>query len=269
MRISDVKVDKVAKTSYDWIMNIHHVLTQLSLSDREANIYTTLLELGQSTPLQLAAQTGYKRTTIYLDLESMKRRGLVHISFSGRRVVYVPAEPEKILKKLRDQEQKFREVMPYLRNLQTGTAPKPQIRFFHGREAVERVWREETFLARENRYISNIARVETLFGSAMQAYARNIRRGIIKHSKELVMHTAEDIHYAHKHATKNREIRVMPIALSFDIDIEMWGHSVGLFSLDDRSLLVITSKKITASFLSLFQLAWMSAKKPEEFEKKG
>ena len=57
-------------------MQIEEVLTELNLTPREASVYTALLELGEGTPITLARKTGLKRTTIYLDLESLRQKQL-------------------------------------------------------------------------------------------------------------------------------------------------------------------------------------------------
>lgn len=237
-------------------MDIQETLTQLNLTEREAKIYTTLLELGSATPLVLANKTGLKRPTVYLDLESLKRRRLVSVGFLGKRVVYQPASPSRLLQQLQKQQNILEEALPFLLALENRKKTKPVIRYFEGIENVKRVWREETYRAKENCYISHVALLEKLFQDMLNEYNEKIRNGSIRKVREIVTSSPEDLRYAKKYRSSNRQIRIMPKEYQFSIDISLWENSVGLFSFENLSMLVITSPQIAKSFRTIFALAW-------------
>src|SRR5258705_13289394 len=77
-----------------------HILKQLiafGLSDKEAKIYLALLELELATVHEVAKQSGINRSSAYVVLESLKRKGFVGISEDKNVRQYVAASPETLL----------------------------------------------------------------------------------------------------------------------------------------------------------------------------
>lgn len=52
-------------------------LKKIGLSENEAEVYIALLELGSATAQEIAAKSGIKRTTIYVQIEALMKMGLV------------------------------------------------------------------------------------------------------------------------------------------------------------------------------------------------
>ncbi|MBI2984119.1 MAG: hypothetical protein HYY50_00635 [Candidatus Kerfeldbacteria bacterium] len=246
-------------------MDIHDALAQLSLTAREARIYTSLLELGRGTPLSLSKKTGLKRPTIYLDLESLRRKQLAGLAFEGKKTVYIPESPQKLFASAQQQEKVALEILPMLRALENRGGTKPQIRYYDRVEDISRVWMEATFHHPENRFISHIKNLTELYGDLLAAYEQQLRRGEIKQAWEIVTATPADIVYAKKYNSKNRRIRIMPPNMKYDIDISMWGQNIGLYSMAGRYLVVITDPSISQAFRSIFDLIWSISKEPRQF----
>ena len=53
------------------------VLENLGLSEKEAEIYLALLELGTGTVVEVAKKSGVKRPTAYLVLDELKKMGYI------------------------------------------------------------------------------------------------------------------------------------------------------------------------------------------------
>src|SRR6185436_1429888 len=73
------------------------------LGDKEILVYQTCLEHGFLNPTQIARLTGIKRTTIYLVVEELKRKGLLNEKIKGKKKI-VGAAPPETLRQLVDQE---------------------------------------------------------------------------------------------------------------------------------------------------------------------
>lgn len=239
-------------------MDIQSALTSLNFTEREAVLYTALLELGTATPLQLARKTGFKRPTVYLDLESLKRKKFVHITFAGKKQMYAPSSPSKLRDIVVEQERAVEQVLPLLQSLTAGSGVKPEIRYYEGLREVERVWFQETFNARESRYISNVQKLEQFSPNVLKVFdERHAQRKI--RTREIVMNTPYDRQYAKKFHVEQRQIRIMPQKLQFEFDVALWDKTVSLVSYVDRSVLVMTGNAISTSFRSLFEMAWLAS----------
>jgi sugar-specific transcriptional regulator TrmB len=84
--------------------NIIKKLNIIGLSKDEARIYIALLE-NVSTYLELARNTGISRSTVYRNIESLRLKGLVHVSVDesyGKNIA--PADPSVLENLLVDKE---------------------------------------------------------------------------------------------------------------------------------------------------------------------
>lgn len=244
-------------------MDVVESLTELGLTSREAKIYAALLEMGQASPLQLANKTGLKRPTVYLDLESLRRKKLAGLTFKGKKTVYAPDAPSRILQRIQQQERAAKELLPYLRALENKGGTKPQIRYYDDPKDIKRVWLDETYNATENLYISHYVETLNLFPE-LEAEANNrMKKGIIKVMREIHPYTPESIAFSNQKHLPGREFRIMPKGMTFDVDWSIWNDSVALYSNPNRYLLVITDKSLTQGFRAMFEAAWMVSSDPK------
>ncbi len=245
-------------------MNTKELLTELNLSEREAALYLALLENGQGTPTTLSQKTGLKRPTVYLDLESLRRKKLVGLSFKGKRTIYVPESPHRLRSGLDEQKKTLDVLLPALTALEK-KGDKPQVRFFDNRKDIYRMWTHEIWTYPENFYITHLNLLDKAFPQLVSDYERVIRSGSLKLVRELYTATPEDIVLAKKLQRENHHIRIMPKGTEFELDISIWKDGIALFSSKDVSMLVISGDAVVKSFMTLFRTIWASAKRPEEF----
>lgn len=248
-------------------MEIKEVLTQLNLSQREAAIYAELLGIEHASPAYLARRTGFKRSTIYLDLESLRQKKLVGLAFQGKRTVYAAESPTHILQSIREQEKTAISLLPYLQAMANRQKGKPQIRYYDDPKDIKRVWVEETFNAKENDYVSHYVDTLSEFSDLEAKYQAKIDDGTIQKNRELHPYTPESIKFALQHVKKNRPIRIMPTGMKFDVDISVWDDSVALYSHAGKYMLVIRDPAIAQSYRTLIDMAWKVSLMPQEAEK--
>ncbi|MFA6474432.1 MAG: helix-turn-helix domain-containing protein [Patescibacteria group bacterium] len=248
-------------------MDIQEALTELNLSPREAAIYTELLGIEHASPAFLARRTGFKRSTIYLDLESLRRKKLVGLAFAGKRTVYAAESPTHLLQSIKQQEKTAVALLPYLQAKANHQKGKPQIRYYDDPKDIKRVWVEETFNAKDNDYVSHYVDTLTEFADLEEKYQAKINDGTIQKNRELHPYTPESISFSLKHAKKNRPIRIMPAGMQFDVDISVWEDSVALYSQSGKYMLVIRDAAIAQSYHTLIDMAWQVSLTPQEAEK--
>jgi sugar-specific transcriptional regulator TrmB len=247
-------------------MQLEEALTQLHLNDREAKIYLALLELGQATPLQLAKKTGLKRPTVYLDLESLRRKRLAGLTPSGKKVTYAAEPPERLVRSAHDMQKVAQDVLPLLKAMENRGGSKPLVRLYTDPDDIRHVWLNETYNSAESTYMSNFSRTMKLYPDLGREYASRIKRGIIKTTRALVTDSAEDVAYAQSATNSTHPVRIMPKGVGSPTDIQLWGTNVGLYSIDQKYLLVISDPAISKSFRSQFEFAWKHSRDPKTFK---
>jgi sugar-specific transcriptional regulator TrmB len=244
-------------------MSLEESLTQLNLNDREAKIYTALLELGQATPLQLAKKTGLKRPTVYLDLESLRRKRLAGLAPSGKRLAYAAEPPERLVRGAHEMQKVAQDVLPLLKAIENRAGTKPLVRLYTDPDDIIHVWLNETYNSAESAYMSNFSRTMKLYPDLGREFVVRIKRGIIKNTRAIVTDSVEDIAYARAASNSTHPVRIMPKGLGSPTDIQLWGNHVGLFSIEQKYLLVISDPAISQAFRSNFELAWKYSRDPK------
>lgn len=248
-------------------MDIKEALRELRLTQREAEIYTELLGLEHASPASLARKTGLKRSTLYLDLESLRRKKLIGLSIRGKRTVYVAEPPTHLLTSIRQQEKTALELMPFLTALANRKAGKPQVRFYDDPKDIHRVWVNETFNAKRNDYIAHYAETLKEFADLEEKYQAKINDGTIQEIRELTPFTPEAVTIAVRHVTKKRPIRILPKGMRFDVDISLWDNKTAIYSNSGKYMLVIDDLAIAQSYRTLIDITWQASMTPQEAEK--
>jgi hypothetical protein len=119
-------------------------LKKLGFSEREAQVYLTLLKVGPSPASTLASRVGMKRVTVYNVLDALRERGIVTFGYSGKCRKYIPHGPECLLKDLEqeslDLEGKLMFAKKFVSNLKKdfkwGAIFGSEVVLFEGGEAI-------------------------------------------------------------------------------------------------------------------------------------
>lgn len=125
-------------------------LKKLGFSEKEAQVYLTLLKVGPSPASTLASRVGMKRVTAYNVLDSLKEKGLVSFRSSGRCRRYIPHDPEHLLRRLESQKAALKAKLEIAEKCVEGLhanrakdiLPKNKKAIFKGRENIIKVLHE-------------------------------------------------------------------------------------------------------------------------------
>ena len=84
-------------------------LEALDITPEESTIYLNAIETNASTVLEFAQNTAIPRTTVYLLVESLMKKGLLREEVVGKRKQYVPASPTELISLAKQKEALFKE----------------------------------------------------------------------------------------------------------------------------------------------------------------
>ncbi len=100
---------------------LEKLLEDFGLNKKETKIYLVCLGLGPSFAAHIARKTGLNRSTCYVVLESLIRKGLVTKSGAEKKFQFTAETPERLInliqnrqKKDKALEKKLTEVLPEL-----------------------------------------------------------------------------------------------------------------------------------------------------------
>ena len=111
-------------------------LKKLNLTEKEAKLYLTLLELGPSTPYRIAKKSQMKRPTAYVIAEELAEKGLIVRVTGEKQCTYIARSPESYVEEVEQRVKEARDILPELIAIQKKTSDKPNILYFEGTEGV-------------------------------------------------------------------------------------------------------------------------------------
>lgn len=247
-------------------------MIQLGLSKKEAEVYLTLLELGQSPASAISKKLQLKRTTVYSIISSLKERGFVGACGKKGLFCYAAMDPEVLLerynRKIQHEQRNFVNVSKSLSQLSTifrgRTLDCPEICLFEGLKGVKSVV-EDTLSAK--RVLMRYSSLHKTASRAIMSYLekcdqiRVYERGVFM--RVLVYGTERVRAYWQKYSADLVDVRwVDERFFAFDNEIFIYNDKVVIVSLKEEEMfgIFIKNKLVARTQKKIFELAWAGAK---------
>ena len=250
-------------------------LQEVGLSEKEARVYLSALELGKTTAEKLAKHAKVNRSTTYVQLDALMKMGLMSTHGENKKTFFAPESPDLLkrhLIKQRDdittRERDLGAVLPTLLAQYEGAGERPVVRFFPGKEGITAV-REEVLTAKTKQLyvVLSSENMRRIFSEKEIAdySARRTKLGV--HSTALYTNRSyfeKAMNEMDAH-TDHRLLLNSPLT----IDMRIFGDRIALFSLEGSLFaLAIESKQIASSMKMMFNVLWAGAEKPNGKKKK-
>jgi HTH-type transcriptional regulator, sugar sensing transcriptional regulator len=256
----------MANPSYNVI--IKHLM-EFGLSEKEAQIYLALLKLEIGTATEISETADINRSSTYVVLESLKKKGLISESEDKKVQRYVAITPEILLQgakekaqKAEDVKNKIGDIVPELKALHKDTKQKPKVRVFEGKQGLIAAF-EDTLESKE-KLIRVSSSVENLFNMLPDYFPEYVQRRNTLGIKMYSIHP--DGALAQKITASNPKIDkpllILPQKYQFPADICIYDDKISYLSTEKGgSAIVIESKEMAEVMKSIFDLAYEEAKR--------
>ncbi len=252
-------------------------LEQAGLKDKEAAVYTAVLELGGGYPSKIAEYAKLNRSTAYKILTDLAVKGLVNEVEKRNKIYYQAERPLKLLRyaegrarRAEDAIRKTRELLPEIEGLFSLSPQKPRIRFFEGYPEVLGV-HEDHLLTNEKYEMLAWANGKAIAAFLPDVFRRKylkkkMRLGIA--TRAIVPDTSQDRAYnknVYGSALRNiwPELRFVPAEKFFypcEITIyEKNKISILNFNKKNPVGVIIEDQTIHDMLVIIFELSWKSA----------
>lgn len=130
-------------------------LQELGFSEKEVEVYLALLEMGSAIASDIAKKTKLNRSTTYVILESLEKRGLISVTDRRGATLYNSTPPEQLIQYLEGMAKRYtslaadtKKLLPQLKSSRRESAPTPRVQLFEGSEGVKTVY-EDTLASLE------------------------------------------------------------------------------------------------------------------------
>ncbi|MFC1655322.1 TrmB family transcriptional regulator [Patescibacteria group bacterium] len=257
------------------------VLQQVGLNEKEISVYLALLELGSQPASVIGKKSDINRSSTYLILDSLIKRGFVNQYMRADVKYFTAADPQIIVKSIKKQESKLKKtrqnlktILPDLYGLASPLSVKPKVRFYEGEKGVIRAM-EDTLTSTET--LQSWDSLDAWFNSTevLQDYLVEYGKLRVEKHKIPLQALFIDSPLARKYIVKDYPVdkkkvgslldfKWIPKEISpFNIGLNIYNDKVTLVSLVKDELLgvIIESHEIYKVHKAMFELAWKAAKK--------
>jgi sugar-specific transcriptional regulator TrmB len=128
-----------------------NALTQIGLTQKQAIVYTALLELGEAKMLHIAKQAKLKRPTVYLVIDELIQLSLVSVIEKGKKKIYSAVHPNRITEILESRKQQYQELLPDLLARYGSIRGKPKVQMLEGMQGIKQAYQEAYALLKEGK----------------------------------------------------------------------------------------------------------------------
>lgn len=246
--------------------SVKNFLLDFGLTEKEITVYTTLLKTGPNTIMNLARETGIKRSTTHNTVEELIKKGLVSQTNYGERRMVIAEDPDK-LKFLMEQKKwdinKLEKNLPDTIEAIYSNIPRArensdvEVKYYKGKKEVFYLY--ELSFKSENVYsFVNLDKFYDVFPNTEDMFWKALNN--IDNRK--VYDIAVDSPLAKELSTKHPRYYCKFIESNNafgGVDILIFDNKVGIVHLDreNPTATLLSSKDLADSFKSLHSLVWM------------
>ena len=242
---------------------MEEALKDLGLSNREVEVYFSLLKLGSVLASKIANETKINRSLVYTILYNLIEKGLVSYSIKENRKYFKAVEPEKLLiilkekgAKIKEQETNLRGILPKLKQLQV-PIKEQNIEIYKGKEGLKTVF--EDILKTKKNYIAfgSGGAIEKVLKFYFPHYIKRREKSGIR--VKLILNKSKKNDFKNYPLTK---LKYLPDEYNSPCDTVIYGNkTVILFLLGGPMALLIESGDLAKGYKNHFKLLWKIAKK--------
>lgn len=238
---------------------IQKELEKFGLEPKEALIYIACLELGEASVQQIARKSGVKRTTVYTIVESIKAKGLISTVSKNKKLLYHAEDPRLLERKLDEQQQSLRRLLPELLSITNSIKQKPRLRFFEGAEGIKEVYKDTISIPNEDIVAWGSEKaVENFDADFLNNYYVPTR--VKKNIFVRAIASDNEVWRTYKKTDRQslRELRLTTSPKSnLAVEIDLYGsNKTAIISFEEQIALIIESEKIHTTLKSIFEMAW-------------
>ncbi|NOS67576.1 MAG: hypothetical protein HOO67_04405 [Candidatus Peribacteraceae bacterium] len=241
-------------------------LLKLGLTDEEARVYLAVLEINGGPVSNIARKAGVNRVSCYHTVENLLAKQLLSQYNRNGVKCFAPEPPEQFLELAEEKVNIAKGLLPSLKSLASSIGFRPKIRFYEGKDGVERVFTESLAAKGEILGYTNLKSVTEFFPEFFERYTHEKLKRKIK-TRYLSPTTVESVHVMDRFLPKKYDQNLLEILLVnrdqflFENEVLVFNNSVGIVSLNQDELLglIVESPAFARTMKAVFDLAWLGA----------
>lgn len=249
--------------------SVKNFLLDFGLTEKEITVYTTLLKTGPNTIMNLARETGIKRSTTHNTVEELIKKGLVSQTNYGERRMVIAEDPDK-LKFLMEQKKwdinKLEKNLPDIIDTITHMVPTSretntsEVKYYTGEKGIQLIY-NEALKAKELRSYANIKKIFEVFSDNSDIFIQSHKNNKDLNLWEIVEDSDIARNYAEKFTAKERyHYKVSPVSFTAGaLDVLIFDGRVAIISVKEGVTgMVISNEDYFNNTKEVFDFVWRS-----------
>lgn len=237
-------------------------LTNLGLSEKEAKVYLSALELGPTSIQDLTKKSGIKRSTVYEMIKSLGNKKLITETANGKRKNYLAASPDNLKRQIHEREKLLNEMLPELRAISNIGFHKPKIMFYEGREGLREIFKDA--LNTKNKKAYWISPIQSMFETVGEDFLiKNVEERIKKKIWIKSIHVTAKNVPSYKflkpefYEGSYRDVRFTPSEINIENTIAIYDNRVAVISSKREGFgFIIESQDYAETMKVFYDLLW-------------
>lgn len=244
-------------------------LIDFGLTEKEITVYMTLLKTGPNTIMNLARETGIKRSTTHNTVEELIKKGLVSQTNYGERRMVIAEDPEK-LSFLMDQKKwditKLEKNLPdVVKQIQVDipsnkNEEQVEVKYFTGTTGIGLIYKE-ALNTKELRSYANVSKILQALPDNSGLFQEAHKKNKSLQLWEIVEDSDESRKYTAKFDAKSRyQYKISPVSLTAGaLDILIYDNKVSIITFNEGITgVVIYNKDYYNNSKALFDYIWQT-----------
>lgn len=236
------------------------ILEEAGLSKNEAKAYIALLELGEASGGEIADKSKLHRTNAYDAIERLVEKGLVAYLVKNKIKYFRPADPENLLRLIREKENKIQAIIPQLKLAKQLTSKGDDVSIQTGITAIFNTLYD--FLDGQSPIdVFGIPKniVEVIKGKISYFHEERIKKHILM--RHIYNHSAQD-RIVYLNTLPYTEARYLPAKFDSQVATFICGDVVVLFvCTEPYTSIKIHNQELANAYKRYFELLYTAAKR--------
>jgi sugar-specific transcriptional regulator TrmB len=250
-------------------------LTYLGLSEKEAKVYLSSLELGKSSAQKIAEKSKVNRATTYVQIESLTKKGLMSSYTEGKKQFFCAEAPEKLelifrqqIEQIEYNRNRLKDILPELRQIDNKNQDKPVVRYFEGKNGI-RAMVEDMFNVKKGTEILMMYPYDDIERNFTSKELDDWRAKRLKGNVDTRALYTRSFGPADRAPVKSKRIRVSIDKYPLKSDIAIYENRIRIASLNEKKMIgiIIEDKEAADTLRSIFELAWKAANQEADYKK--
>ncbi len=248
------------------------------LTDKEAAIYSALIELGGAFPSKIAEYTKLNRSTVYKILLDLSIKGLINEIKKKNKLYYQIENPTRLVRYAKDkvkiaeeQLEHMSKLVPQIEGLYSLLSNKPKISYFENIDGILSIYEDQ--IAGTKKYemlaFSNTTEIENVFPKDFFTRYRRAKEKIGITTRGIIPDTERDESFVYRMYDGYKkevvpQVRYVPAKdFPFKGEITIYGDKkVSIVNLNKEYFtgLIIEDETIYSMMKMIFELSWKGIK---------